>query len=271
MLFPQSHATLHRLSPLIRAAELRLLSSWAGTGETWLQGLIHRKELEPQSHILSMSPSIYEFQVHEVRPQCMLDYLNEFEHFLNLLSRSGSQAQVVGSWTCDIGDEDVAYHLWKHPSGYLCLDEHAELCRRNKDIVEYAQRRNAMLRCRKNQICLPFSFWPEPSPNRGSKNLYELRSYTLRPGTMVEWGNHWARGLPLRSKNMTAVAGLFSHIGEMQVVHHLWAYPNLEARRKSRDLSWQEQGWNACVMKTVPLIRSMRSSILRPNSFSPMQ
>lgn len=37
-----------------------------------------------------------------------------------------------------------------------------------------------MLRCRKNQICLPFSFWPEPSPNRGSKNLYELRSYTLR-------------------------------------------------------------------------------------------
>lgn len=31
-----------------------------------------------------------------------------------------------------------------------------------------------------------------------------------------------ARGLPLRSKNMAAVAGLFSHIGEMQVVHHFW-------------------------------------------------
>lgn len=77
MLFPRSHATFHRLFPLVRVAELRLLSSRAGTGETWLQSLIHRKEVEPQSHILSMSPSIYEFQVHEVRPQCMLNYLSE--------------------------------------------------------------------------------------------------------------------------------------------------------------------------------------------------
>ncbi|THD23785.1 NipSnap1 [Fasciola hepatica] len=88
---------------------------------------------------------------------------------------------------------------------------------------------------------------------------------------MIEWGNHWARGLHLRSKNLRAVAGLFSHIGEMQVVHHFWAYPNLEVRRKSRDLTWQEPGWNTFVMKTVPLIRSMHSSILRPSSFSPMQ
>ncbi|CAH8529869.1 unnamed protein product [Dicrocoelium dendriticum] len=88
---------------------------------------------------------------------------------------------------------------------------------------------------------------------------------------MIEWGNHWARGLQLRSRNQEPVAGLFTHIGELHVVHHLWAYSSLEARKKSRDDAWQEPGWNKCVMNTVPLIRHMSSNILRPTSFSPMQ
>jgi hypothetical protein len=36
-----------------------------------------------------------------------------------------------------------------------------------------------MLRSRRNQILLPFSFWPEIAPREGP-NIYELRSYTLK-------------------------------------------------------------------------------------------
>ncbi|VDQ09417.1 unnamed protein product [Trichobilharzia regenti] len=43
---------------------------------------------------------------------------------------------------------------------------------------------------------------------------------------------------------------MFSHIGDMHVVHHLWAYRDLEARKKSRDEIWQDPSWGKCVMNT---------------------
>lgn len=41
-----------------------------------------------------------------------------------------------------------------------------------------------MLRYRKNQILLPFNFWPAPVPREG-KNIYEMRSYTLKVGIAI--------------------------------------------------------------------------------------
>ena len=48
-----------------------------------------------------------------------------------------------------------------------------------QDFIEFRKNRNKMLRSRKNQILLAFSFWPEMAP-RPPSNIYELRSYTLK-------------------------------------------------------------------------------------------
>ena len=46
--------------------------------------------------------------------------------------------------------------------------------------------------------------------------MYELRSYHLKPGTMVEWSNYWAKAIKLRDYQHTeAYMGLFSQIGEL--------------------------------------------------------
>ena len=42
-----------------------------------------------------------------------------------------------------------------------------------------------MLRSRKNQILLSFSFWPQLEPREGP-NIYEMRSYTLKVGTNTD-------------------------------------------------------------------------------------
>jgi hypothetical protein len=39
-----------------------------------------------------------------------------------------------------------------------------------------------------------FSFWPT-TPPRQLGGLFELRSYTLHPGNLLEWETHWRRGL----------------------------------------------------------------------------
>eukprot|EP00069_Balaena_mysticetus_P014618 bmy_01621T0 len=64
-----------------------------------------------------------------------------------------------------------------------------------------------------------------------------------KPGTMIEWGNNWARAIKYRQENQEAVGGFFSQIGELYVVHHLW----------------------------VPLVRHMESRIMIPLKISPLQ
>lgn len=41
-------------------------------------------------------------------------------------------------------------------------------------------------------------------------------------GTMIEWGNNWARGINFRQTNNVAFAGFFSQIGRLYNVHHIW-------------------------------------------------
>lgn len=52
--------------------------------------------------------------------------------------------------------------------------------------------------------------------------MYEVRNYVLKPGTMIEWGNNWARAISFRRENDEAFAGFFSQIGRLYNVHHIW-------------------------------------------------
>merc|ERR1719239_264712 len=90
-------------------------------------------------------------------------------------------------------------------------------------------------------------------------HVYELRSYHLKPGTMVEWGNYWAKAIKLRDYQHTeAYMGLFSQIGELYNVKHVWCYESLEARQAAREVVWQatQEQWQEIVARTVPLTRS---------------
>ncbi|XP_076435171.1 protein NipSnap-like isoform X2 [Babylonia areolata] len=239
----------------------------------WLTNLLRVRTLEPsrESHSMQLSSkeTVYEIQFHAVKPEFMEDYLNQFKIFKQLMDEKKAGSELIGSWTVEIGDQDEAIHIWSYKGGYPVLNEANRIYRTDQDFIQFRKNRNKMLRSRKNQILLAFSFWPEIAP-RPPSNIYELRSYTLKPGTMIEWGNNWARGIKFRAPN-TPVAGFLSHIGQQYNVHHLWAYSDLESRKETREAAWRRPGWDECVAYTVPLIRHMQSRILIPTPFSPMQ
>lgn len=81
--------------------------------------------------------------------------------------------------------------------------------------------RGGYLRSRHLQYLLAFSYWPTIEPRKG-KNVYEIRSYSLKPGTMIEWGNNWARAINYRRNNDEPFAAFFSQIGRLYNVHHIW-------------------------------------------------
>jgi hypothetical protein len=54
----------------------------------------------------------------------------------------------------------------------------------------------------------------------GRRHLYELRSYDLKPGTMVEWANYWSKAISLRDyKHTEAFMGTFSQVQKITLSH----------------------------------------------------
>lgn len=80
--------------------------------------------------------------------------------------------------------------------------------------------------------------------------IYELRSYRLKPRRMLEWENEWKKGIEARKQFIQPVGAWFAQLGHLNYVHHLWAYPDLAARKILREKSWAIEGWSNTVHKT---------------------
>ncbi|PKU34834.1 hypothetical protein llap_14862 [Limosa lapponica baueri] len=80
-----------------------------------------------------------------------------------------------------------------------------------------------------------------------------------------------ARAIRFRQDNNEAVGGFFSQIGQLYMVHHLWAYKDLQTREDIRNAAWNKPGWDELVYYTVPLIQEMESRIMIPLKISPLQ
>jgi hypothetical protein len=60
----------------------------------------------------------------------------------------------------------------------------------NKEYKAFLKELKPMLRSRESQVVLEFGFWNAIVPH-DKNNIYELRSYLLKPGRMLEWEQGW--------------------------------------------------------------------------------
>lgn len=243
--------------------------------EGWLSKLqsVGRIEATKESHsrMLSDKEIIFELHTHNIRPDSGDKYLSTYESQVKLVQAQNLNCELVGSWTVQVGDMDQALHLWRYKGGFAGLDKTKHSLKQNSEYQSFQKSIGQTVRSRHLQYLLAFSYWPTIETRSGANNIYEVRSYSLKPGTMIEWGNNWARAISHRQNNNEAFAGFFSQVGRLYNVHHFWCYKDLAARKETRESAWRSPGWDECVAYTVPLIREMQTRILLPTSFSPTQ
>ncbi|XP_058058004.1 protein NipSnap [Anopheles bellator] len=245
-----------------------------GSESSWLSKLLVRK-IEPtkesHSRMLSDKFDIYELHTHNIRPDSVGKYLENYKNTVQIVqSKENLSMELIGSWNVEVGDLDQCLHLWRYTGGFEMVDQAKLELTGDQSYVQLMQERGTFLRSRHLQYLLAFSYWPQLKLREG-KNIYEIRSYRLKPGTMIEWGNNWARAINYRQNNNEAFAGYFSQIGRLYNVHHIWCYKDLQGRKETRESAWRSPGWDECVAYTVPLIREMHCRILAPTEFSPTQ
>ncbi|MCJ1341279.1 hypothetical protein MMC09_006575 [Bachmanniomyces sp. S44760] len=221
------------------------------------------------SQVLARGKYVHSIVFHTVKPDKVDEYVDLVgSWYPRMANIQDNHVHLVGSWRTEVGDCDTFVHIWEYQryNGY-----HASLhsIASHPDFPAFDSKLKLLITSKRTSLMQEFSFWPT-TPPRQLGGLFELRSYTLHPGNLLEWETHWRRGLNARKDVMEGVGAWFVQIGDLNTVHHLWQFADLEERKARRELSWGVEGWGETVHKTVPLIQDMKSRILIPMPWSPV-
>ena len=77
---------------------------------------------------------------------------------------------------------------------------------------------------RRCDLMQEFAFW-NTVPPRALGGIFELRTYGLKPGKLLEWEGHWRKGLEVRKNFMEPIGAWFTQIGTLNRVYHIWQFP----------------------------------------------
>ena len=94
--------------------------------------------------------------------------------------------------------------------------------------------------------------------------IYEVRTYTLEPGSVPQFEESFAEALPHREKYSPLAAFWHTDIGTLNQVVHVWGYENLLEREQIRAEAAQDPNWPP---RDTSMIMTMESEIWNPASF----
>ncbi|KAI0314767.1 NIPSNAP-domain-containing protein [Amylostereum chailletii] len=267
-----SHSAARSLRPLVSASALTAKRTIS------VQSILHGSEeakksgdvdVQQHSRLVARGKYLHGFEVHKVKPDQVEEYKKAAErYYTGLRDDKDLHVKLSGNFEVVVGEQDTFYHIieYENPAGFdkawakILNSEHAK--------AQDAMR--PFLRSRTTQLSQEFAFMPTKPP-REEGGIFELRSYQLNPGTLLEWESAWRRGIEARRKFVEPVGAWYSQVGRLHQVHHMWQYPNLETRKEKREQAWQLDGWADTVHKTSQLAKYMDSFLMVPLPFSPLK
>jgi len=96
--------------------------------------------------------------------------------------------------------------------------------------------------------------------------IYEVRTYTLRPGTVAEFEERYAKRLPLREKHSQLGAFWHTEFGPLNQVVHVYPYDDLRHRTAVRAALAQDTA-RAQLPGGQDLIAAQEAEIMNPAPF----
>ncbi|KAL1408934.1 hypothetical protein Q8F55_005748 [Vanrija albida] len=228
------------------------------------------------SKVVGRGKYVHELITHAVIPGHRDAYVEAAEKYFAALIDHHSELgnlKVSCSFETIVGDVGNFNHILEY-DGYKGYDQALQSHRDSKDLKSKLDAILPHIQNRQHQIISEFSFWPSSPPyNSGYPNggVFELRTYQLQPGKLLEWEFAWRRGLEARRQFVEPVGAFFSQIGDLHHVMHIWHYPSLEARKETRESAWSIGGWSETVRETARLAQSMSTEIMVPTSWSPLR
>jgi len=205
---------------------------------------------------------IYEARTYQLKPRATAEFL---ELFGDAYPRRAEVSKLSGFFYTDIGPLNEVVHVWPYRS--LADREKKRALAMGKPELKWPPKVGHLIESMTSEIFIPAPFTPTMA--KGALGpVYEWREYEIFPGMMPEVYRNWEKKLPARLKMSPLVMAMHSEIGGLNKFVHIWAYKSLDQRAAVRAEAIEKGIWPPGGPN--PTLRSQKSKILLPASFSPL-
>ena len=207
---------------------------------------------------------IYEMRTDTFVPGGNADHFEKL--FGEVIDYRNTFSRIGAFWKADIGPLNQIIHIWPYES----LQQRAEVRVASTKEGKYPPRGIQGLLGEDVEILTPAPFMRPWGEVQELGNIYEVRTYEIRPGSTSEMIKRWGECLPYREKLSPLAACWYTDIGVQQRWIHAWPYASLEERMKIRAEVKKDPQWH-WPPPTQDLILRMESRIMVPAPFSTMR
>ncbi|MEK7353571.1 MAG: NIPSNAP family protein [Chloroflexota bacterium] len=204
---------------------------------------------------------IYEIRTYSLVPGSLAEVEKRFGEAYEYRKK---YSEMAAFWHTDVGPLNEIIHVWP----YQDLAERTRIrAQATANETNWPPKIGEFIRTQQSEILIPFPFSPLLRPGKLGP-IYEMRIYTIKPGTLPEIRKAWEAKLPERIKlSPLAVAGSVE-LGEVNRFIHIWPYTSFEQRAAIRAQAVQLGIWPP---RTSELLLTQANKIMVPAAFSPLQ
>ena len=204
---------------------------------------------------------IYEIRTYGITPGSLAEVEKRFGEGYEHRKK---YSELTAFWHTEIGPLNEIVHVW----GYRDLAERARIRGEAAKDPNWPPKIREFVRTMRSEIVTPFSFVPEVRPGRVGP-IFELRYYTLKPGTLPDVASGWEAKLPERMKLSPVVLAGGVEFGQANGFVHIWAYSSLDQRAQVRAEAVKKGVWPP--PGGGDRLLTQENKILLPAAFSPLQ
>ena len=203
---------------------------------------------------------LYDFHTYDLRPRTVPELE---ERVAEVLPKRLEISPLGGFWHTEAGPLNQIIHIWPYESMAHRTASREQMQSRNiwgSLAAEYLVNMH-------QDIYMPAPFM-RPLGEAKLGPIYEMRTYTYRPGDIPQVMKAWADAIDEREKYSPLVGAFYSDGGSMNKWTHIWAYESFDQRLQVREVTRAKGIWPP-ESSAVPL--HQESKILLPAKFSPLK
>jgi hypothetical protein len=170
---------------------------------------------------------IVEFRTYTLQPGSTPQFE---ERFGAALPARAKLSPLAAFWHTEVGPLNQIIHVWPYES----MGERTRIRDEATKLQGWPPNARELITAQKSQIFIPAPFSPKLEPRQVGP-LFEIRIYTLKPGSIPSQIERWSGAIGERVKLSPLVFAGHSELGDLNLWCHIWAYKDAAQRFAVRE------------------------------------
>ena len=203
---------------------------------------------------------IIEMRTYVLKPGTVPAFM---ERFAEGLTARLQFSKLGGIWHSEVGTLNQVIHVWPYEN----FEDRERIGQAARKTGKWPPNTHEFILFQENKILQPAAFSP-PLEERKLGNIYDIRTYTYKPGTMSTVLERFAKVIPARVKLSPLAGAWHSAIGSLNQYIHVWAYRDAGERERIRaEAQKKVEGWPP---QTREFMLKQENALVLPAPFSPL-